>query len=44
MKVFKFGLIFDYYVGLGIRLKQTKNTLTDEENENIDAQSSAGIT
>jgi len=42
MKVYSFGLIIDYYVGLGIRLKQSKNSLTDEENENIESSSDYG--
>ncbi len=42
MKVYSFGLVIDYYVGLGIRLKQSKNSLTNEENENIDSSSDYG--
>ncbi|PCI97026.1 MAG: hypothetical protein COB15_08660 [Flavobacteriales bacterium] len=35
LKVYKFGLVIDSYIGVGIRLKKTNNGLTETENENM---------
>lgn len=35
MTVYKFGIVIDAFVGLGIRLRQGENTLTKDENEHI---------
>ena len=33
LKVYKFGLVIDSYIGVGVRFKQTENSLTEEENK-----------
>ncbi len=35
MSVYKFGIVIDAFVGLGIRIKQGVNTLTKDENDHI---------
>jgi len=42
MKVYAFGIVVDVFAGLGIRFKQAKNTLTYEENMNIQHSSDYG--
>lgn len=42
MTVYKFGIVVDLFVGLGIRLKQANNTLTTTENNNIQHSSDYG--
>jgi hypothetical protein len=42
MNVCKFGIVIDAFVGLGVRLKQGSNTLTDDENQNIKHSSDYG--
>jgi len=39
---FKFGLILDFYMGLGLRLIQNRNTLSSNENINMQATSDYG--
>lgn len=39
---FKFGLVLDFYVGLGLRLIQNRNTLSPTENFNMEATSDYG--
>lgn len=35
MDVYKYGIVIDAFIGLGVRLRQANNTLTYEENKNI---------
>ena len=42
MTAYKFGLVLDAFVGLGIRFRQGQNTLTSVENDNIKSSSDYG--
>ena len=42
MKVYKYGILFDAFVGLGIRLKQATSSLSYDENQNIKHSSDYG--
>ncbi len=42
MTVYKFGIVVDLFVGLGIRLKQSYNTLNSDENNHIQHSSDYG--
>lgn len=42
MKVYKYGILIDAFVGLGIRIKQATSSLTYEENQNIKHSSDYG--
>lgn len=42
MIVLKYGIVVDFFVGLGIRLKQSHNTLTSDENKHIQNSSDYG--
>jgi hypothetical protein len=39
---FKFGLVLDFYVGLGLRLIQNRNTLSSKENSKMEPTSDYG--
>jgi len=42
VKTFNFGLVIDFYLGLGIRLIQNRNTLSTLENSKMEATSDYG--
>lgn len=42
MEVYKNHLIFDFFIGAGVRVKQIKNTLTTDENNKIQSDGDYG--